>query len=151
MMPRSHLPFTQFSPMVTSWKWRIQYHSQEISIDPSISFHFYLPSFACAYVCVYVLLYVILSHVHVDGNHHHSQAPSPQTPSWCPFNNHTHLPPVPPAQLLETINVVFIYNILYILVFSKMLYKWNHLVCNLGGFFFFSRKFSMLQAIRKKR
>lgn len=130
--------------MVTSWKWTCNITIKSDNTDQSISFHFFCP-ILLVLTCVCMFHYINITRACwwvPPPSSWSTVVPSPQTPSCYPFNNHTYLPPVPPPQLLETINLVSIY--------SKMLYKWNHLVCNLGGFFSFSQKFSMLRGIRKK-
>ena len=59
--------------------------------------------------------------------HSHRVVPSPQDPSWYPFiDTHTSLPSFMSGNHLSVLYFFFF-------VISRMLYKWNHPVCNFSS------------------
>ena len=57
------VPFSQFSPVATSYKAIIQYHNQKTGIDTFHGSYSDFTSFTCTPLCVSIFFYAILSHV----------------------------------------------------------------------------------------
>lgn len=91
------MPFAQFSPMVTSCKTIIQYHSQKIDIDKSTCLIHISPVLllvSCVCLVLYRFITCVGSPVHhrshgVERSQHHEDA------SCFPF--HKHPAPIPNA------------------------------------------------------
>ena len=139
------MSFIQSPPMVTSCCLTVAYHEQDVGIariHPSFS-HF--TSCTCTHlICVYLVprnSITSLGFIYPPPPWwSHVIVPLAQTALSCPFGT------TPTSLLSSPIPKPWqprMYSHSQKLAISRMLYKWNHRICNLLGLAFFTRHYSL--------